>query len=143
MTNEIEGLVSVIKSCDTVQFATHGDNLYPETRTIANFLNKDRNITKELILFFLTNRNTHKIQQIRKDDNVSLYYFNPETRKAITLFGIVEEIKNPDIRKSFWQDGWKKFGYDDINDPNYVVMKFIAKKYKYYTNGTTEHNGDI
>lgn len=128
-------IVDVITTCDTAQFCTFASNkLYPETRTVANMINKNnKNInTENLILHFMTNKNSNKIQQIKNNNNVCIYYFNQETRKSMTLFGSIEIIESMNEKSKFWNDSWKNFGYIGKYDENYCVIKFIPKFYKFF-----------
>lgn len=128
-------IVDVITTCDTAQFCTFAsDKLYPETRIVANMINKNnKNINIEnLILHFMTNKNSNKIQQIKNNNNVCIYYFNQETRKAMTLFGSIEIIESMNEKSKFWNDSWKNFGYIGKYDENYCVIKFTPKFYKFF-----------
>lgn len=135
-------LLSVIKSCDTVQFCSFGLNSYPETRTIANKINKESK-SNELELYFITNINSHKIEQIRKNNNICLYYFNQDTRKALTLFGIATEVIDKKTKDTFWNDTWKMYGFQNKDDKNYTVIKVTPKIYKYYVGQMNEKTGNI
>lgn len=142
MTEDIKNnIISVIKNCEIVQFCTFKENDYPETRIIINMLNLDiKNIEQ---LHFITNKNSHKIKQISKNKNVCLYYFNPENRHAITLFGEAVQVENEKEKQSFWNDAFKKFGYASKDDENFCVIRFEPKLYKLYTERLEEHTGNI
>ena len=142
MLDEVRNnILNVITSCDTLQFATFGGANYPETRTIANMLN--RKIENLDNLFFVTTTTSHKANQIRKNNNVCLYYFNPITRHTMTLFGIAEIIEDTNEKSKFWMDDFKNYGYKDEKDKNYCIIKFIPKKYKYYMSAMDERNGNL
>ncbi|MDD2839688.1 MAG: pyridoxamine 5'-phosphate oxidase family protein [Rickettsiales bacterium] len=130
-----ENIINIINSCDEVQFCTHGLNDYPETRFIANYLNKD---IKEFPLHFITHHSSHKIEQITANQNVCLYYFNSKTRMAVTLFGAAKELKDHDTKDKFWKDEWKNYGFTGKDDKDYVVIEFIPKIYKFYTKDSGE-----
>ncbi len=137
-----ENILNVITSCDTVQFCTIGLNEYPETRTIANMINKNKKDINDLTLYFLTNKYSHKIEQVLKNNNVCLYYFNQHTRRAMTLFGEVDIIFDKEEKSKFWMDDWLTFGYNGKDDESYCIIKFLPKTYKYYI-GKNEMNGNI
>ena len=125
-------VLDVVNSCDTVQFCTLGLDKYPETRTLANIFNKDKKDLNEL--YFMTNIHSNKIKQILKNNNVSLYYLNLNTRKSITLFGNTEIIFDNNEKSKFWVNDMLKFGYTGKNDENYCIIKFKPISYKYYIN---------
>lgn len=133
-----ENIIKIINSCNEVQFCTNGLNDYPETRYVANFLNKD---IENFPLHFITHHSSHKIEQITANSYTCLYYFNPETRMAITLFGFAKELADYDTKEKFWKDQWKNYGFKDKNDKDYVIIEFIPKIYKFYTKNSEEHTG--
>ncbi|HSQ97576.1 MAG TPA: pyridoxamine 5'-phosphate oxidase family protein [Rickettsiales bacterium] len=135
-----QNTIKIINSCDEVQFCTYGLNNYPETRFIANYLNK--NVT-DFPLHFITHHNSHKIQQITSNPRSCLYYFNPKTRMAITLFGTAKEFSDQNTKDKFWNDNWKQYGFKDKNDNEYTIIEFTPKIYKFYTNGSIEHTGEF
>ena len=106
-----KNILNVITTCETAQFCTFTLNAYPETRMLANMINKDKNNINDFTLFFITNINSHKVSQIKNNNNVCIYYFNPETRHSMTLFGIAEIIVSQEEKSKFWNDSWKNFGY--------------------------------
>lgn len=136
-------IFNVITTCDTAQFCTFSTNqIYPETRTVANAINKNKSNTLDLTLYFMTNINSNKIDQIRDNNNVCIYYFNPKTRKSINLFGYTEIIDSPEEKSKFWNDTWKDFGYNGKDDKEYCIIKFVPKHYKFFI-GRDEKNGSI
>lgn len=135
-----ESIIKIIKSCESAQFCTHGSNEYPETRFIANYINQDRD---DFPLYFITHHSSHKIEQITKNQNICLYYFNPNTRMAITLFGIAKEKTDKDSKDKFWRDDWKNYGFKEKTEKEYVIIEFVPKVYKFYINGNEEQTGTI
>ncbi len=127
-----KNILNVITTCETAQFCTFTLNAYPETRMLANVINKNKNDINDLTLFFMTNINSNKISQIKNNNNVCIYYFNPETRHSMTLFGIAEIIVSQEEKSKFWNDSWKNFGYSGKDDKNYCIIKFTPKQYKFY-----------
>jgi len=144
MSEEVKQNISnIIANCDTVQFCSFGLSKYPETRIVANMLNRDKKKLQDLTLYFFTNRNSHKIAQIKNNNNVCLYYFDPITRHAITLFGYTEIILDQTKKEKFWMDDWVNFGYKGKEDTDYCVIKFTPQEYKYYVSATDERTGTI
>ena len=134
-----ENILDIINSCETVLFSTFSLNSYPETRYMANIFNRER---KNFPLYFVSRHSSNKIKQITKNSKTCLYYFNQNTRKAITLFGTSIELYDQKIKDDFWVDYLKNYGFKNKNDEDYIVIKFIPEKYKYFL-GTFEKNGEI
>lgn len=144
MTESIrQNLLDIIKSCDTVQFCTMTLDSYPETRTIINMANKEKKDIKNMNLYFFTRISSNKSKQVQNNKNTSLYYFNPNTRRAITLFGESKILTDKKTKSSFWSDELKKFGYSSIDDESYCIIEFTPKAYKFFLNGTDEQRGNV
>lgn len=133
MTQEIkQSIIDIIKSCDSLQLSTFALDTYPETRHVMNAMNA--NVTDLSDLHFMTNNMSPKFQQILKNPNVCLYYYNPETHYAVRLFGQIEIIDDQAEKIKYWNDNYKVYGYSGANDEHYALLHFVPKIYKFYEN---------
>lgn len=126
---QIKSVIDVVRSCDDVVLATFGENDYPDARHIMNAMNKD---TDDLNLYFLTGRDTPKYKQIKQNPNACLYYFNPQTRYSVRLYGKIEFVNDMALKKQYWHDEYANYGYNGFDDPQFVLMRFVTNSYKYY-----------
>lgn len=134
----IKDVLNVVKNCEVVNFVSiNEDGIYPESRTLINTLN--RNID-DIFIYFITDKNSHKAQQIKQNPYTSLYYFDINTRKAVTLFGLTDILEDT-RKKKFWDDSFTQYGYKDQDDDNYCILRFSIKSYKYYINKKEEIRG--
>lgn len=134
----IKDVLNVVKNCEVVNFVSiNEDGIYPESRTLINTLN--RNID-DIFIYFITDKNSHKVQQIKQNPYTSLYYFDINTRKAVTLFGLTDILEDT-RKKKFWDDSFTQYGYKDQDDDNYCILRFSIKSYKYYINKKEEIRG--
>ncbi|MDR2468245.1 MAG: pyridoxamine 5'-phosphate oxidase family protein [Spirochaetaceae bacterium] len=133
-----EFMLSVIKTHQFVTLGTIQHDTYPEVRMILNVLN---NAAANLCLHFFTAKNSSKMQQIQRNNNCCLYYFDAETRKSLRLFGGFALCGSPH-KDSFWRDDWEAFGYSGKDDPNWTVLQFTPRFYKFF-DGSAEHSGTI
>lgn len=124
----IDSIIDIIKSCDDVVLATF-DKTYPDVRHLTNAINRD---TTDLNLYFMTGRQTPKYNQLQQNPNCTLYYFNSTTRHAVRLYGKIEFVTDIKIRKKYWRDEYKNFGYSDSESNDFILMQFIPKSYKFY-----------
>ena len=88
--------------------------------------------TSDLVLHFLTGFDTPKFAQIRQNPKCCLYYFNPQTRHAVRLFGEIKAVADTDARKKYWRDDYKQLGYTGADDPEYILLEFTPRMYKFY-----------
>ena len=128
-TNEIQSIVDIVKSCEDVILATNRLDEFPEARTVMNALNAD---ATDLNLHFITNDDSPKMAQLRRNAKCCLYYFNADTRYAVRLFGEIRMIDNLDEKKKYWRDSYCEFGYSGADDANLTLLEFVPKSYKFY-----------
>lgn len=133
MTNEtLKTILDVVTACDSLQLATISLDGYPETRHVLNAMNQN---ATDLNLHFMTNKQSPKYQQLLKNPKVCLYYFIPENRHAVRLFGKIEIIEDNAQKQKYWQDDFKGFGYSGPDDANYALLHFVPDEYKFYSGG--------
>lgn len=133
MTAEnIQTAIQIVQACETVQMATFALNNYPETRHLLNALNRN---TEDLNLHFITNDQSPKYEQLGRNPNVCLYYFNPENRHTVRLFGQIKIITDIDLKEKFWLDDFTSFGYSGFDDPHFALLRFVPQEYKFYVGG--------
>jgi general stress protein 26 len=53
---------------------------------------------------------------------------------CVNLVGEIEVITSSDIKHEMWYDALKDF-FTGPDDPNYCVLKFKTKRYKFFING--------
>lgn len=131
-------IMEIIRSCDAVHLCTCGGE-YPDARHLTNALNRDAD---NIVLYFITGRTTPKYAQLRANPKCCLYYFNDVNHHSVRLFGDIEFIDDMGIRRKYWRDEYKKFGYDGPESTDFILMRFTPVKYKFYI-GPTLHTGNI
>ncbi|MCL2538451.1 MAG: pyridoxamine 5'-phosphate oxidase family protein [Alphaproteobacteria bacterium] len=140
MNNEVKkSIIDIIRSCDYLIFASNGLGGYPDARNFINIFNRD---IDTLDLYFFTSTRWHTLGQIMRNPNVCLYYFNPETRMSVRLFGTVTLVQDMAAKRARWDDNIKKFNVTGPDDPTYCFLHFTPKRYKFYI-GYEEHKGEI
>lgn len=129
MNETIKSIIDIIKSCDDLQLCTNRLDGYPETRHVMNGMNKN---IDSIDLHFLTMKSSPKFKQLEKNNHCCLYYFNPTSRYAVRLFGYMENIDDQNEKNKYWQDKYSRFGLTGADDPNFALLHFIPKMYKFY-----------
>jgi len=56
------------------------------------------------------------------------------TEHSINLVGEAEVITSADVKREMWYDGLS-FHFTGPDDPNYFVLKFTTKRYKFFVDG--------
>lgn len=106
-------------------------------RTMDPFLPED-----DFTVWFGTNSQSLKVKQIKKNKNVTLYYFDKETVSYVTLQGVANIVNTPKEKEKFWKTEWENF-YKNRTIA-YVLIKFtptkanvISEKYQFLGNEIT------
>ncbi len=130
MSQEIEhSILEIVRACDAAQVCTFGLDVYPDTRHLVNTINRN---ALDLNLYFITTINSPKYQQILKNPHACVYYFNPENRHVVRLYGEIEIVTDGNDRRAHWTDEFKQYGYTGPDDKNFVVLHFTPEEYKFY-----------
>jgi general stress protein 26 len=124
--------VEIIRTCEAAFLSTINSDNFPETRGVLNILN--RAVDDRLELYFTTDANSPKVEQIKKNSNASVYYYNysENTLKNMTLFGKFETVTDKTLKAQLWLDSFREYYKNGKDDESYGILKFIPTGYKYY-----------
>ncbi|MHC4623284.1 MAG: pyridoxamine 5'-phosphate oxidase family protein [Planctomycetota bacterium] len=109
---------------------------FPQTRMMGNLRNKEQcRIAEELfaghdedfLIYMLTGHSSAKMQQIRANSKVSVYFCNSAQFHTLLLVGNVEEIDDVDLKKRIWQDEWKIHWPGGAEDPEFIMLKLLPE----------------
>ena len=75
----------------------------------------------DFTVWFGTNPKSRKVDQIKKDARVTLYYFDPKVSGYVMIYGKAELIDDPKEKEKQWKDEWDLFYPDKIN--GYLLIK--------------------
>ena len=92
-----------------------------------------------MVIWFGTKPSTRKVQQIRNNPNVAVFYYDTKIMSYVTINGKAELINDPAEKEKHWKAYWKSF-YPD-RDKDMILIKVIPErlevlsyKYKIYEN---------
>jgi general stress protein 26 len=109
---------------------------YPITRAMFNLRNKEQfpeftgffeRLENKFEIFISTNTSSSKIEHIKKNPKISVYYCEPEDFKGVMFNGDVEIIDDLEIKKQIWLDWWTKYYHEGLEDPDYTVLRLEPK----------------
>lgn len=80
----------------------------------------------EMIVWLATNPRSRKVQEIRRNPRVTLYYFDPEHQAYATLYGTARLVNDAREKSRHWKDDWKMF-YPD-RDKSYLLIKVTPER---------------
>lgn len=122
----------LLQKADLVYVSTMDENGYPQTRAMANLRNLEQfyrlagffdKQQDAFITYLTTNRISLKMEHIRKNPRVGLYYCSFSETHGLALTGNIEVIEDVEIRKLLWQDDWIQFYHGGLNGSDYTVLR--------------------
>ena len=133
--------LELIESSKAAYLTTIDSDGYPITRAMFNLRNKEQfpefseffaKQNNEFVIYITTNTSSSKIDHIKKNPKVSVYYCNPEDFKGIMFGGELEVIEDMELKQEIWLDWWTKYYSEGIEDPDYTLLKLIPKTARFY-----------
>ena len=90
--------------------------------------------------YFSTNTSSMRSQQFLKNPKASIYFYNRGRFKyeGIMLTGTMEVLQDDAIKREIWRTGDTIYYKHGVTDPDYCVLKFTARKGRYYCDLKTE-----
>ncbi len=79
----------------------------------------------DLTVWMATNPLSRKVAHIRKNPEVTLYYFNPDMQAYVTLSGQGQLVDDSLAKKEHWKEEWAAF-YPD-REKGYMLIKVIPE----------------
>ena len=105
------------KSCALI---TQDENGISRVRTMDPFTPE-----ADFVVWFGTNSNSSKVEHIKNNPNVTLYYLNPDNTGYVTIQGTAEVVNDPQEKESRWKEEWKNF-YPNRPE-GYLLIKVSPK----------------
>lgn len=115
-------LVEKIGICMLV--SRDGDDL--RARPMAAFFERDQNV-----IYFLTDAQSHKDEEIVRDQHVVLAFADTGSQTYLSLTGTAEVSNDRDLVRKLWSTP-AKAGWDSPDDPSIRVLKIVPKDAQYW-----------
>lgn len=90
------------------------------------------------VFWFTTNSSSNKIACFRKNPKASIYFVDRRFFRGINLTGMMEVLETPEAKERIWREGDTMYYKEGVTDPDYCVLKFTAKKGRYYSNFSSQ-----
>lgn len=115
-------LVEKIGICMLV--SRDGDDL--RARPMAAFFERDQNV-----IYFLTDAQSHKDEEIVRDQHVVLAFADTGSQTYLSLTGTAEVSNDRDLVRKLWSTPAKAW-WDSPDDPSIRVLKIMPKDAQYW-----------
>ena len=83
-------------------------------------------------LWFFTSDNTHKIDEIAKDNRVCAAYAKPDSDTYVSISGRAEMVKDRAKMEELWSPILKAWFPDGLEDPHLCLLKVTAEQAEYW-----------
>jgi general stress protein 26 len=83
-------------------------------------------------IWFSTNTSSKRVQQLRNDNRACVYYVDEKNFKGLMLVGTIEILQDIKSKKMLWAEGAEVYYPLGVEDPDYSVLCFTAKRGNYY-----------
>ena len=81
---------------------------------------------EEMVVWMGTNRRSRKVEQIRSDPRVTLFYFDAGSMSYVTVLGTAELVDDPEEKSRRWKEGWEEHYPGDRE--NYLLIRVVPTR---------------
>ena len=123
---------NLMKSAGYCALVTLDENGFPNVRTMHPFEPE-----KDMTVWLGTNSNSRKVNEIKNNPRVALYYFLSNASGYVVLKGIATLTDDPAMTGKYWKEKWEDY-YED-QKKNYMLIKVVPDKIEVvdYNSGIT------
>jgi len=83
-------------------------------------------------LWFFTSKQTHKAQEIEKDNRVNVSYSEPEDNRYVSLSGTAELVDDREKIEELWSPLFLAWFPKGLEDPNLILLKVSVEHAEYW-----------
>ena len=84
--------------------------------------------------YFTTNTSSMRVKQYREDPKACIYFYDKRFFQGVLLIGTMQVLEDAASKEMIWREGDDLYYKEGVTDPDYCVLKFTAKKGRYYHN---------
>jgi general stress protein 26 len=133
--------MELIKTSDVAYLTTIDSTGFPSTRALLNLKNNKHfpkiadfmtHYENDLTLFFTTNASSSKIDQIKSNPKVAIYYCDPISWHGFMCQGEIEIVNEKIIKNAIWHDEWVMYYPDGKESEDYTILRLKPSYVKSY-----------
>ncbi len=111
----------IMEGAGLCSLITLGANGQPQARIMDAFAPDE-----EMVVWMGTNRRSRKVEQIRSDPRVTLFYFDSGSMSYVTLLGIAHLVDDPEEKSRRWKESWEEHYPGDRED--YLLIRVVPTR---------------
>ncbi len=90
------------------------------------------------VFYLTTNTSSRRVAQWRANPKASLYFCDRRFFRGVMLQGTMEVLEDAESKARIWREGDTLYYPEGVGDPDYCVLRFTARKGRYYSNLKSE-----
>jgi general stress protein 26 len=83
-------------------------------------------------IWFITNTSSKRVEQIKKNSKVCVYFVDPNEFKGLMLVGNIKIFQDKSSRQRLWREGFERYYPLGVDDPDYSVLCFTGLWSNFY-----------
>ncbi len=128
----IEKLNELIKDIDFTMMTTIDTDGVLRSRPMST---QESEVTEAL--WFFTSDQTHKTEEIEKDNRVNLSYAKPDDNAYVSVSGTAEIVHDKAKMEELWNPVLKAWFPKGLDDPHICLMKVNAEQAEYWDSSSS------
>lgn len=133
--------IELIENSLVAYFSTIDSEGFPITRALLNTRYKERypefsefydSLEDKYVIYFSTNTSSSKIDHIKENPKVAVYFCDTEQFKGVMFSGKVEIIEDLELKRQFWLDRSIRYYPKGLTDPDYTILRFKPNNARFY-----------
>lgn len=126
-TKKYDEIMALLERLNSVVVCSVDKEGYPNAKAMLKLENDKLNT-----FYFSTNLSAKRTEQFFQNSKSSIYAFDPETFQGLMLIGNMTVCTDRESRERLWREGFEIYYPAGIDDSDYCVLKFEAKRGNYY-----------
>jgi general stress protein 26 len=133
--------IELMETAEAAYVTTIDPDGFPQTRAMFNLRRKEqfpglaalfKAHQDDFLVYFTTNTSSPKIDHIKMNPKVSIYYCKPGEFRGLMLSGEMEFVTDRAEKEKVWQKGWEMYYPGGVHDPDHTVLRLRPMASKYY-----------
>lgn len=141
-SNEAQRLsLDLMEIAEAAYVTTIDPDGFPQTRAMFNLRRKEqfpglaalfKDHQNDFLVYVTTNTSSPKIEHIKRNPKVSIYYCEASEFRGLMLSGEIAIVTDRAEREKVWQKGWEMYYPGGVHDPDHTVLRLRPLAAKYY-----------
>ncbi|MHA2363497.1 MAG: pyridoxamine 5'-phosphate oxidase family protein [Candidatus Hodarchaeales archaeon] len=142
-------VIQLMETSEAVYLTTIANNGIPYIRAMLNLRNTKQfpYLSKvftehqdDLLVYFSTNTSSEKVEQIKFNPRVALYYCKSEKWHGAMLGGSkIEIIDDYKIKEDLWIKGGEKYYPKGVIDEDYTILRYLPEFIRVWASSKGKH----